>query len=129
LQNAWTVLVRRDALTKLEAEGLRGLKGCRTELRFQEESPPELLELQVEAGGMLHPSCLPVGKATPCALCGRFDFSLPREPVLDAASLPMDRDLFRLANFQTVIVGTERFVEAVRRFGFEEVEFRELPTR
>ncbi|MBZ4418770.1 double-CXXCG motif protein [Myxococcus sp. RHSTA-1-4] len=27
------------------------------------------------------------------------------------------------------LVGTERFVETVRRLGIEEVEFRELPVR
>jgi uncharacterized double-CXXCG motif protein len=129
LQNPWALLVRRDALTTLQAEGLRGLAGCRTELTFRGTSSVELLELQVEAGGMLHPDCLPPGKAAPCATCGRYDFSLPRDPILDGASLPHDRDLFRLRNFQTVIVGTNRFVDAVQRLGFEEVGFRELPVR
>ncbi len=43
--------------------------------------------------------------------------------------MPTDLDLFRLGNFQTKIIGTERFVETVRRLGFEELEFRELPIR
>lgn len=50
-------------------------------------------------------------------------------PILDAASLPVDRYLFRLANFMMVIVATERFAEAVRRLGFDEVQFRKLPSR
>jgi uncharacterized double-CXXCG motif protein len=129
LQNAWTVLMRRESLEQLQAEGLRGLKGCPTGLRFQEKHPPELLELQIESRGLLHPDCLPPGKAAPCATCGSNDFSMPREPLLDAASLPTDRDLFRLINFATVIVGTERFVETVTRLGFEEVKFLELPVR
>ena len=39
-------------------------------------------------------------------------------------------DLFRLADFGTLIIGTERFVEAVRRLGYEQdVAFQELPVR
>ncbi len=75
-----------------------------TELRFRQKNPPELLELEV----------LPRGE----------------EPILEAASLPQDLDLFRLSDFTTVLVGTERFVEAVRRLGFEQdILFRELPVR
>ncbi|MFP2929084.1 double-CXXCG motif protein [Pyxidicoccus sp. 3LG] len=126
LQNSWTVLARREALEQLQSEGVRRLKGCRTELRFREKDPPELMELQVEPGGLFHRDCIP--PHVPCPTCGPR-FSMPREPILDAASLSTDRDLFRLANFSTVIVGSERFVETVRRLGFEEVDFRELPTR
>jgi len=35
-----------------------------------------------------------------------------------------------LSDFSTVLVGTERFVEAVRRLGYEQdILFRELPVR
>jgi uncharacterized double-CXXCG motif protein len=129
LPNPWTVLMRREALEQLQAEGLRGLTGCRTELRFKEKQPPELLELQIEFHGLLHADCLPPGEAAPCATCGCYGFSMSREPLLDAASLPTDRDLFRLINYSTVIVGTERFVETVTRLGFEEAQFLELPVR
>jgi uncharacterized double-CXXCG motif protein len=125
----WTLLVRREALEQLQAAGLRGLMGCRTELRLRGENPPELLELQIEPRGRLHPECLPRNLPAPCTTCGLLEFSFPSAPILRAASLPEDRDLFRLADFQTKIVATERFVETVRRLGFEEVEFRELPTR
>ena len=44
--------------------------------------------------------------------------------------MPQDLDLFRLAGFQTMILGTERFVEAVRRLGYEQdIALRELPLR
>jgi hypothetical protein len=45
------------------------------------------------------------------------------------ASLPADLDLFRVGNFATVIVGTERFMETVRRLELDGLTFRELPTR
>ena len=125
----WQLLIRREALEQLQAAGVRGLMGCPTELRIRDKNPPELLELQIEPRGYLHPDCLPRGLPPSCRTCGRFAFTFPREPVLDAASLPTDQDLFRLADYQTIIIGTERFVDAVRQLGLEEVEFRELPAR
>jgi uncharacterized double-CXXCG motif protein len=126
---AWILLMRRESLEQLQAEGVQGLMGCRTELRFRQKQVPDLLELQLEPHGLLHPDCIPPGEREPCAKCGRLSFSLPQEPLLDAASLPEHLDIFRLANFTTVIVVSERFVEAVRRLQFEEVSFRELPLR
>ncbi|CAM4295777.1 Protein of unknown function (Gmx_para_CXXCG) [Myxococcus xanthus] len=108
---------------------MRGLVGCKTELRFRQKDPPELLELQLEPRGQLHPDCYPPELPPPCDVCGRFKLTLPDEPILDAASLPTDRDVFRVGNFATVMVGTERFKEAVQRLELEGITFRELPTR
>ncbi|HZI16847.1 MAG TPA: double-CXXCG motif protein [Myxococcus sp.] len=123
------LLVRRDALERLQAEGVRGLLGCRTQLRFRKKDAPELLELQVEPRGRLHPDCIPPEVPPPCTTCGRHGFSRPDEPILDAASMPTDRDLFRVGNFTTMLIGTERFMEAVRRLELDGITFRELPTR
>lgn len=122
-------LVRRDALERLQAEGLKGLLGCRTELRFRQKDPPELLELQIEPHGRLHQDCMPPDLPPPCTTCGRRYFRLPDEPILDAASLPTELDLFRVGNYATVIVGTERFRETVLRLELDGIKFQELPTR
>jgi uncharacterized double-CXXCG motif protein len=131
LPTPWTLMMRQEALERLQAEGLRGLKGCRMELRFrQKKNPPELVELELLPLGMLHEDCLPPANREPCPRCGRWGFTLPEQPILKAASLPRDVDLFRLANATTVIVATERFVEAVRQLWPDEaLEFRELPVR
>ena len=123
------LMVRRDALEQLHAAGVRGLFGCRTELRFRQKDPPELLELQIVPHGRLHSDCLPPDLPPPCATCGRLGFRLPEQPILDGASLPADLDLFRVGNFATVIIGTERFMDAVRRLELEGITFRELPVR
>jgi uncharacterized double-CXXCG motif protein len=126
----WDLLMMREALEQLQAAGVQGLKGCRTELRFRRKNPPELLQLELLPRGQLHPDCLPADRLAPCAKCGRIGWSLPDEPILDAASLPEDLDLFRVGDFTTMIIGSERFVEAVRRLGFEQdILFRELPLR
>ena len=128
-KSGFDMLARRDVLEALQGEGLGGLQGCPTELRFRQKNPPELLELQIMPRGLLHPDCLPPGRLPPCAKCGREGFSLPPEPILDAASLPKSLDLFRLANFPTVLIGTERFKEAVERHAPHCLSFRELPLR
>lgn len=125
----WMLLMHADALERLKAEGVRGLAGGRTEWLYEQRPPAEVLELQIVTGGLLHSSCLPPD-ATPCPKCGRFGVSRPKEPILDAASLPEHRDLFRLRNFATMIVGNERFADTLDRLGLAgEVVFRELPVR
>jgi len=124
----WELLMRREPLERLQAEGLRGLKGVPTQLRFRKKNPPELLEMETLPHGTLHPACLP-DLPPPCPKCERRGLKLPEEPILDAATLPRDLDLFRLADSMQII-GTERFVEAVRRLGYElDLVFRELPLR
>jgi uncharacterized double-CXXCG motif protein len=129
LAHAWELLMRREPLERLQAEGLRGLKGVPTQLRFRKKNSPELLEMELLPHGTLHPSCLP-DLPPPCPKCENVVFTLPEEPILNAATLPLDWDLFRLADGLTMIIGTERFVEAVRRLGYEQdLAFRELPLR
>ncbi|WP_309896041.1 double-CXXCG motif protein [Archangium sp.] len=122
------LLVRREALEKLQAEGLRGLKGCRTEVRFRQRNSPELLELELLPVGRLHPKCLPPNLEPPCPRCGREGLSLPKEPVLDAATLPPDLDLFRLLDMSSLVICTERFAEACQRLGLDGIVFLPLPT-
>ena len=122
-------LAHREALEQLRAEGVRGLHGFPTELRFRtKKHPPELLELEILPHGRLHPDCTPP-RPPPCPKCGRESFTRPEEPILEAASLPTHTDLFRVGDYDSMLIGTERFVEAVRRLGLEEVATQELPTR
>jgi uncharacterized double-CXXCG motif protein len=125
----WLLLVQREALEKLQAEGLRGLKGCRTQLRFRQRNSPDLLEFELLPVGRLHPDCLPPDRKPPCPRCGRDGLTRPDDMLLDAATLPSDLDLFRLEDFYTTIVCTEGFVEAYRRLGLDGVSFQLLPMK
>lgn len=120
--------LRREALERLQEAGVRGLHGCPMELRFRGKNPPELLEPQLEFRGELHADCLPADAKT-CERCGAKSYSLPDPYLLDAATLPTELDLFRLAGWSAVILATERFVEAVKRLGLDGVTFREVPVR
>jgi uncharacterized double-CXXCG motif protein len=126
--SSWALLVQREALEKLQAEGLQGLKGCRTQLRFRQRNSPELLELELLPVGCLHPDCLPPDRKPPCPRCGRRGLTRPDDMLLDASTLPSHLDLFRLEDFSTVIVCTERFVDACRRLNLDGVTFEPLPT-
>lgn len=125
----WSFLARREALEKLQAEGLLGLKGCPTALRFRSGQPPDLLELEVLPVGRLHPDCLPSQRRPPCPRCGRLGLSLPKDRLLDTTTLPAHLDLFRLMDFSTVIVCSERFVTACQRLAFDGVSFLPLLVR
>jgi uncharacterized double-CXXCG motif protein len=125
----WWPMVQHEALAKLQAEGLSGLKGCRTQLRFRQRASPELLELELLPVGRAHPDCLPPGRKPPCSRCGRNGLTLPNPLLLDAATLPTEMDVFRLEDFSTVVVCTERFVDACQRLGLDGVAFHPLPTR
>ncbi|OJT18887.1 hypothetical protein BO221_38575 [Archangium sp. Cb G35] len=127
--NPWVLLMQSEALEKLQAEGIRGLKGCRTQLRFRQRNSPELLELEILPLGRLHQDCLPRERTPPCPRCGRRGLTLPDDRLLDAATVPHHLDLFRLEDFSTVIVCTERFVEACRRLNLDGVSFHSLPTK
>lgn len=125
----WTLFMRRQAMESLRAAGVRGLEGCKPEVRFRaKSSPPELLELQLIPYGLLHPDCLPP-RPPACTRCELDSFQLPEELILDEASLPEHTDVFRLANFATVLVGNERFKDAVERLGLDGIRFEELPLR
>jgi len=128
-QNPWTLLALRDTVEQLRAAGIQGLKACHHELRFRQKNPPALLEFQIEPHGRLHADCIPQEKRIPCATCGRYGFSKPAEPLLEASSLPKHQSLFRLANFPTLIICDESFADAVRGIGLDGAVFHELPLR
>ncbi len=130
MQNPWTLYVRREALEKLQAAGLRGLHGCRVNVRFRTKRPPELWDLQLETRGQLHHDCLPREREPPCPACGRDKgYRLPEPPILAASSMPEELDVFRLAAWTSIIVASEQMVEAVRRLELDGVLFQELETR
>jgi uncharacterized double-CXXCG motif protein len=123
----WWLMVKPATLERLQAQGVRGLKGARVEMRTgSKKGAPELLHLEIPARGRLHP---PEDRKPPCPRCGRDAFTLPKAPILVGASLPEDVDVFRPTNFTTVIVASERFVQAVEHLGLEDIVFKELPVR
>jgi uncharacterized double-CXXCG motif protein len=129
---AWIIevlLARAAVLEQLQSQGVKNLQGHATALRARRNSAEDLLELQVPPRGRLHIDCFPPDEPPPCPTCERLGLSRPDEPILEAASLPTDIDLFRVGNFATMVIGTERFKDAVEQLGLDGLTFRELPIR
>jgi uncharacterized double-CXXCG motif protein len=130
MQNPWTLLLRREALERLLAAGVRDLQACSIDVRFRGKDPPELLELQLQSHGRFHPECLSPNRKPSCPACGyNPNNKLPKPIILDAASLPEDLDVFRMADASTVILVTERFVDTAKRLELDGVTFQELEAR
>ncbi|WP_084668363.1 double-CXXCG motif protein [Myxococcus stipitatus] len=123
------MLVHRGVHEELKASGLRGVEGYPTALRFRQKSPPELLELQLAPRGRLHSDCMPPDQPPSCLACGRFALRWPEQPILDGDTLPANVDLFRIGNFATRVVATERFVDAVCHLSLDGLTWREIPVR
>ena len=130
MQNPWSLYLRREALEKLQSAGVRGLQGCQLNVRFRQKNHPELLDLQLALRGRFHPDCLPRDREPPCPTCGEDKgYSLPQPPILAAASLPADLDVFRLADWSSLIIASERMADAVRRLELDGVVFQALESR
>ncbi|AEI64200.1 double-CXXCG motif protein [Corallococcus macrosporus] len=129
IQNPWTLCLRREALEQLQSAGVRGLQGCRVNLRSRGKPPPELFEVQLEQHGQFHRDCLPTTQPVPCQRCGYEDTHLPDPYLLDAASLPTTVDIFRLAAWTTHILATQRFVDAVQHLELDGVTFSPVQVR
>jgi uncharacterized double-CXXCG motif protein len=130
MQNPWSLYMRREALEKLQAAGIRGLRGCPLAVRFRQKNHPELVEPQLQFHGRFHPDCLPEHREPPCPTCGEDKgYSLPRPPLLAAASLPEDLDVFRLADWSSLIIASQRLVDAVKQLELDGVVFHALDVR
>ena len=129
MENSWSLCMRREALERLRSEGVRGLTGCPTQVRFRTKHAPDLRDIQLEIHGRFHPGCLPPPNP-PCPTCGvAMGHSVPDPYVLDSTSLPEHVDLFRLADASTLIIANARLVDTVRRLALDGVVFKELEAR
>ncbi len=126
----WTLIARADALATMQEAGLRGLVGGPVEASFRARTPPRLCELQLELHGRLHEACFPQPRRGPCLTCGSEDArALPEAYWLARESLPAHLDLFRLRDFPTLVIVTERMVEVTRRLKLDGVTFHPLEAR
>jgi len=129
MQNPWSLCMRREALERLQDAGVRGLRGCPTQVRFRTRHAPELRDIQLESHGQLHPGCIPP-REPPCPTCGADKGFVRPDPYwLDAASLPEHVDIFRLGESSGSIIASERLMDAVRRLDLEGVIFKALEAR
>jgi uncharacterized double-CXXCG motif protein len=123
----WMLMVKREAFEKLQAEGMREFNAYPAQVRFRQKNAPELLDVQLLPHGRLHPSCYTPNWKPTCRRCDRNGNTLPESLVLDGATLPADVDVFRLRDYATVLIASERFAAAVERLGLSDIVLKELP--
>ncbi|WP_338026007.1 double-CXXCG motif protein [Corallococcus macrosporus] len=129
MQNPWSLYIRREAVERLQAAGIQGLSGCTLNVQYRGKNPPELLAMQLELHGRLHLDGVSPEMSQACSTCGMPRHGLPQPPTLDLHSIPEPPDLFRLHDWPTFIVASERMADSVRRLSLTGVRFNELAAR
>ncbi len=128
LQNPWSLYIRRDALERLQGEGHQGLSGCPVNVKFRGKSPLDLLAMQLTFHGRLHVERVSAQENASCPKCGSSRRTLPQSPNLDARPLSDAPDLFRLSDWPTLIIASQRMVTVVRQLAMTGVRFAEPTT-
>jgi uncharacterized double-CXXCG motif protein len=123
--NPWTVLMGDETLRHLESEGVQGLQPVIPELTYRRKAPIAIQELQIEPIASLASSALPLWWKPSCKVCGRHPNPVNRI-VVDRASVPKDKDLFRIREFTTVILATERFRDVAQSLNMSDILFDEI---
>lgn len=138
--NSGTPLVTAHAVEGLRELGVASNMLVPTELKWRSKTAPEYLELHIPAGLRLAPAYLSALGASRCIICGVMHFKaelpdraarlayaeLENDPVLDAASLPLQWDLLRIQDWGGTIVASERFKIAAIKLGLTNIVFREI---
>ena len=104
----------------LTGEALRGLRSKKLFIPIQvppilkvRGKAPEIFELEIPPCGKLLNGVYPPEDLRYCYACGRDAATMPPRLIVEYSSIPQETDLFRLSNFTTLILATERFVKAV----------------
>lgn len=121
----WRLFLQKSTLSRLESAGIHSLVTVPTQLTARGEPVPELLELHIEPGAWLvHGE----REVEPCSGCGRREFSRTSgQPlVIDRATVPAGRLLFRLRDLSTHIIATQEFRDAVASFQFSNIKFENI---
>lgn len=121
----WALLITGDAQNKLKRFDLSLPRAVSPILKFKKE-PQEIFEYEILPRGILLNGIYPPEYPRFCTACGRDGATMPEKLLVDVSSLPKDLDMFRLSNFSTVILVTERLVEAVKELGINGAFFQEV---
>jgi uncharacterized double-CXXCG motif protein len=123
---AWrTISLESDALQKLVNAPLNLPVAVKAELKFKKDVQ-EVFEFDLPLKGELINGVYDGIQIKYCHACGRDSASKPEEILINRLSIPDDTDIFRVANFTTIILATERFVETVTNLNIKGAVFEEV---
>ncbi|MDQ4123221.1 MAG: double-CXXCG motif protein [Acidobacteriota bacterium] len=121
----WTVSLEANAFEKLNNYGLTLPPSIKAELKFKKEVQ-QVFELELPLLGKLTNGVYDNIQLKHCHACGRDSASKPQEVLIDCSSVPNPVNIFRVSNFRTIILVTERFVEAVTSLNIKGAVFKEV---
>jgi len=119
----WDLVMRVEAYEKLASAGLR-------------LPEPSIPNLQEKVKGILyHLQIIPMGKMSSqayedpdkpiCPRCGR-DSRKYKKTVIEMESIPREVDMFRIGNFPTKIIVSEKFKDTVEKLGLTNIGFEKI---
>ncbi|HEY0050409.1 MAG TPA: double-CXXCG motif protein, partial [Pyrinomonadaceae bacterium] len=121
----WTISLESNALQKLVNAPLNLPVAVKAELKFKKDVQ-EVFEFDLPLKGELINGVYDGIQIKYCYACGRDSASKPEEILINRLSIPDDTDIFRVANFTTIILATERFVETVTNLNIKGAVFEEV---
>lgn len=123
----WTICLEACALEKLKDSGLSLPNSVKAELKFKKEEQ-EIFEFDLPLKGKLTNGVYDGIQVKYCDGCGRDSASKPNKILIEHSSLPTNIDIFRISNFTTIILVTEKFVKTVTDLGIKGAIFSEVKT-
>ena len=125
----WTTLMEEDALEKLRECDLLLPPTVEAELHFTNpRQSKRIFEFDLPLTARLANGIYDPDEVRLCSVCRRDSASMPARPVIQTDPSGTNPDIFRVANFTTLIVVSEKFVDAVSRLGIDGAAFGELDT-
>jgi uncharacterized double-CXXCG motif protein len=125
--NPWTLLAQPEALEQLRKTDVKLPKSVPALISFKKANIDALVELELEVRTIVVRSAFSHGLPQ-CQTCARVQAKMPEEIIIQQSSIPSDVDIFRDRLMTTLILATDRFVEAVRHANLAGLEFREVQT-
>lgn len=141
----WTPLISETALRALESK-LGEIRAVPAEIKFRGKFSAQYFALHIEPKVRIHESCI-VQMGEICSACGRrsgqeFTWSETPDPrrlkeqkkkcmeqmKIDQHSIPHDVHIFRIKEFRTFIIVTERFKNLVVSLALSDIQFSEIQT-
>jgi hypothetical protein len=121
---SWTILVRQLVKDLLATSDLRISCFAQARIKGSAKLNEKFHELQIERGLFLDDSCMQ-RSGPDCKLCGRSPVRLGSGPLKLRKGAPsLHEDLFRAANFPTLIFASEPFVSFANKQSFSNIAFQ-----
>jgi uncharacterized double-CXXCG motif protein len=123
--NSWTLLIQQQKYYTLTSSNLKLPEVAITHLKKGEQFA--LLEFQIEPLAHLAQSAYESDEPDRCSRCGRENRKV-KEVIVDRKSIPTNNDMFRVRDFPTYILVTEKFRNTVSDLNLTNITFAQIPT-